>query len=72
MVGGVGGDVALAGAAKSLRSGVSPKVVTRVGVVLRGMRWLQLRPSRKTRRSADFNFAETAGGREFRRLTAGF
>jgi hypothetical protein len=72
VVGGADGDVALAAAAESLRSRVSAEVFTSSGVVLRKVRWLQLRLTLKTRRSADFDFAETAGGREFRRLTAGF
>ena len=72
MDGGADGDVALAAAAESLRSLVSAEVVASSGVVLRKVRWLQLRPRLKTRRSVDFNFAETAGGPEFRRLTAGF
>jgi len=68
----VDGDFALAAMAESLRSGVSSEVVTSVGVVLRKVRRLQLRLGLKTRRSVDVDFAETAGGREFRRLTAGF
>jgi len=68
----VGGDVALGAAAESLRSGVSSEVVTSVGVVLRKVRRLQLQLGLKTRRSVAFDFAETAGVPEFRRLTAGF
>jgi len=72
VVGGADGDVALAGAAESLGSRASAEVVARVCVVLRAVRWLQFRRRLKTRRSVDFDFAETAGGRKFRRLTAGF
>jgi len=66
------GDVAPAAAAESLRSRVSAEVVARVGVVLRGVRWLGSWRSLKTRRWVDFDFAETAGGLQVRRLTAGF
>jgi len=69
---GCGDDIALAAVAESLRSGVSSEVVTSFGVVLRKVRWLGSWRSLKTRRSVDVDFAETAGGREFRRLTAGF
>ena len=72
VVGGADGDFALSAAAESLRSGVSAEVVASMGVVLRRVRLPQLRLGLKTRRSVDFDFAETAGGREFRRLTAGF
>ena len=72
VVGGADGDFAPAAVAESLRSRVSAEVVARVGVVLRKVRWLGSWRSLKTRRSVDFDFAETAGGPEFRRLTAGF
>jgi hypothetical protein len=42
-----------------------------MGVVLRGVRWLQIRVSLKTRRSVDFDFADTAGSVRVRGLTAG-
>jgi len=67
-----GGDVALAAVAESLRSRVLAQVVTISGVVLRKVRWLGSWLRLKTRRSVDFDFAETAGGRKFRRLTAVF
>jgi len=72
VVGGMGGDVALFAWAETWRSRGASEVVARVCVVLRKVRWLQLRRSLKTRRSADFDFAETAGGLQVRRLTAGF
>jgi hypothetical protein len=71
VVGGADGDFALSAVAESLRSRVSPEVVTSVGVVLRAVRLLQLRPRLKTRRSVDFDIAETAGCREFHKVTAG-
>ena len=43
------GDFALSAAAESLRSRVSAEVVASIGVVLRAVRWLQLRRSFKTR-----------------------
>ncbi|MFN5976954.1 MAG: hypothetical protein ACK48U_21090, partial [Planctomyces sp.] len=55
VVGGADGDFALSAVAESLRSRVSPEVVTSVGVVLRAVRLLQLRPRLKTRRSVDFD-----------------
>jgi len=69
---GCGDDIALAAVAESLRSRVLAQVVARVGVVLRGVRWLGSWLRLKTRRSVDFDFAETAGGLQVRRLTAGF
>jgi hypothetical protein len=72
VVGGADGDFAVAAVAESLRSGVSAEVVTSSGVVLRKVRWLGSWRRLKTRRSVDFDFAETAGGRKVRRLTAGF
>jgi len=66
------GDVAPAAAAESLRSRVSAEVVAISGVVLRGVRWLGGWRSLKTRRSVDFDFAETAGGRKVRKPTGGF
>jgi len=72
VAGGWYGDVALAAAAESLRSRVSAEVATSVAVVLRGVRWLGVWLRLKTRRSVDFNFSETAGGLQVRRLTAGF
>ena len=71
VVGGADGDFALSAVAESLRSRVSPEVVTSVGVVLRAVRLLQLRPRLKTRRSVDFDIAETAGGRKVHKVTAG-
>ena len=71
MVGGWVFDVALFATAESLRSRVSSEVAAVIGVVLRGVRCLPIRVSFKTRRSADFDFAKTAGWREFRRLAAG-
>jgi len=68
----VAGDVALSGAAASLGSGVSSEVVARVGVVLWGVQWLGSWLRLKTRRSVDFDFAETAGLGEFRWLAARF
>jgi hypothetical protein len=35
------------------------------------VRLLQLRPRLKTRRSVDFDIAETAGGRKVHKVTAG-
>ena len=72
VVGGAGGDVPLSAVAESLRSRVSAEVVTSSDVVLRKVRWLGSWRSLKTRRWVDFDFAKTAGGRKFRRLTAGF
>ena len=72
VVGGADGDAALSAVAESLRSPVSPEVVTSDAVVLRAVRRLQLRLQLKTRRSVDFDFAKTAGGLQVRRLTAGF
>jgi len=69
---GCGDDIALAAVAESLRFRVSAEVVTSSGVVLRKVRWLGSWRRLKTRRSVDFDFAKTAGGPEFRRLTAGF
>jgi hypothetical protein len=71
VVGGSAFDVALCASDESLRTLASPKVVAVIGVVLRGVRCLPIRVSLKTRRSADFDFAKTAGWREFRRLAAG-
>jgi hypothetical protein len=72
VVGGWVFDVALFATAESLRSRLSSEVAAVIGVVLRGLRWLQIPGRLKTRRSVDFDFAKTAGWREFRRLTAGF
>ncbi|MFM7925427.1 MAG: hypothetical protein ACKPJJ_34820, partial [Planctomycetaceae bacterium] len=69
---GCGDDIAIAAVAESLRSRVSAEIVASIGVVLRGVRWLGSWLRLKTRRSVDFNFSETAGGRKVRRLTAGF
>ncbi|MFM7831044.1 MAG: hypothetical protein ACKPJD_04605, partial [Planctomycetaceae bacterium] len=66
------GDVAIAGAAESLRSCVSAEVVTSSGVVLRKVRWLGSWLRLKTRRYADFDVAETAGGQTFPSMIAGF
>jgi len=72
VAGGWYGDVALSAAAESLRSRVSAVVVTSSGVVLRKVRWLGSWRRLKTWRSADFDFAETAGELQIRRPTAGF
>jgi len=72
VAGGADGDFALAAVAESLRFRVSAEVVTSSGVVLRKVRWLGSWLRLKTRRSADFAFAKTAGGLQVRRLTAGF
>ena len=49
----------------------SGKEAAVIGVVLRGVRWLQIPGRLKTRRSVDFDFAKTAGCREFHKVTAG-
>ena len=72
VVGGADGDFAIAAVAESLRSRVSAEVVVSAGVVVQGVHGLQLRLGLKTRRSVNFDFAKTAGGRKVRRLTAGF
>ena len=64
------GYFGLSAAAESLRSRVSLEVVTSVAVVLRKVRWLGSWRSLKTRRWVDFELSKTAGGPEFRRLTA--
>ncbi len=69
--GGASGDIALFGRPESLRSRVSSEVSTSIGVVLRGVRWLQIGANLNTRRSVDFDFTETAGGQEFHLVTAG-
>ncbi len=69
--GGASGDIALFARPESLRSRVSSEVSTSIGVVLRGVRWLQIGANLKTRRSVDFDFAETGGCREFHKVTAG-
>jgi len=55
------GNVAISAVAESLRSRVSAKVSTSVGVVLRGMRAMQFQRILKSTWSVDFDLAETAG-----------
>ena len=72
VVSGAGCDVALFARDESLRSLSSSEIVASIGVVLRGVRWLQIGANLKIRRSVDFDFAKTAGWRKVRRLTARF
>lgn len=71
VVSGAGCDVAFFARGESLRSLDSSEIVASIGVVLRVVQWLHIRANLKTRRSADFDSAETTGWREFRRLAAG-
>ena len=68
---GAASDVALFVEAESLRSLALWEIVASIGVVCRGFRWLPIPGSLKTRRPAKFDFTETAGCREFHRVTAG-
>jgi len=58
VVGGAGGDFALSAVAESLRSPVSPEVVTSDAVVLRAVRRLQLRLQLKTPAVGGFRFCK--------------